>query len=130
MGGSTKKILGGVGIGALAALTGGIGAAALGGALGLGAGAGAVGAGTMATLGATGAAAGASMGASMASADKQAAIQREANKQMEIQQKREAGMAPTATNQGDTITDTLRKKSAIRRSILTGTTKTAQKLGD
>lgn len=63
-------------------------------------------------------------------AEKQASAQREANKQAEIQQKREAGMTPTATNQGDTITDTLRKKSAIRRSILTGTSKTAQKLGD
>lgn len=65
-----------------------------------------------------------------ANAEAQAAAQREANRQAEIQQKREAGMAPTATNQGDTITDTLRKKSAIRRSILTGTSKTAQKLGD
>lgn len=123
MGGSTKKILGYGALGLAAGLTGGAALSAIP-ALGIGLGTGA------AVGGVTGALSGVSAGASAAGADKQAAIAREANKQAEIQQKREAGMAPTAINQGDTITDTLRKKSAIRRSILTGTSKTAQKLGD
>lgn len=62
-------------------------------------------------------------------AQAQANAQKEANRQAEIVAKRNAGMTPEDMTSGNDVTEILRKKSALRKTFITNSTRN-QKLGD
>lgn len=122
MGGKAKAWGVGLGLTALAALTGGAAAALVPGGLGFLGGAG-VGA-------AAGALSGTNAGMETYKGQQQERVQEKANRQAEAVAAREAGNTPEATNQNNDLSDIIKRKSAMRRAIFTASSSESKKLGD